>query len=647
MSLPGVEAITRIVETIETGVEVMACENVVLHKDSPHETDHAPLKLVCLQPGRRVTVKGKRSRRLHCLMVLGLLVGLSACGGGSSFGGPISPGPTPSISSLSPFSVTAGDPGFVLSVNGSNFISGADVIWSNPGNPGFGNGSTSFVSASQVTKPISATDIAIPGTVQVTVLNGAAQSNALTFVIKPGPPGGAQTVSMGANDVVPNGNSHDPVLSFNGRFVAFSSEATNLISPNAKFPQGYMRDTCIGAGSCAPATVLVSAVTGGTAATPAEGNALGGAIPSIGSQGFSPPSGAGLPPAGRFIGFLSAATNLVTPNTIFQQAYVRDTCFGPISDPACSPTTVLASATQSGGEPNGAASGVTFAPNTCNAAFVSAGTNVISGVTTPNQIYLTSCSGSGPPDGIFMTSALVSAGNSGAPGDQGAQQPAISSDGRWVAFASTSTNLTSTPNGGAQQIYLRDTCLLVSAGCTPSTTFISLDGSGNPFTGSSQLPAITDDGRFVVFTTQVPALGGGVTINVSIRDTCNSSNGLVANCTPSTTTVSQAAGGGSGNGPSTSSPHAVSGDGRFVAFSSSATNLVTPATAGNQVFVRDTCKSSTGSVSGCTPTTVLVSVNGTGPTGGSNAAISDDGHFVAYETTRAGVLQILLAATGF
>jgi WD40-like Beta Propeller Repeat len=594
----------------------------------------------------------KVSRCLLCFVVLGILVGLAGCngGGGSTGGQQPSQGPAPIITSISPTNVTAGGPALAVTVNGSNFDSTASVNWRNSGNPGFGDGLTSFVSASKLTFQVAASDLAIPGTVQVDVINGdAGLSNTVTFAINPGPAGSAQVISPGANGATPNGGSHDPVLSFNGRFVAFSSEATNLISPNATFPQGYMRDTCIGAGSCTPATLLVSAITGGTPASPLEGNALGGAIPSIGSQFFSPPLPGGLPPAGRFIGFLSAATNVVTPNTTFQQAYVRDTCFGPISLTTCIPSTTLASGTESGGEPNGAASGFAFASNVCIAAFVSAGTNLISGVTLPNQIYLTSCPGNGPSDGLgtFMTSALVSADNSGAPGDQGAQQPSISSDGRWVAFASMSTNLTSTPNGGMQQIYVRDTCTFASAGCVPSTTFVSFDGSGSPFTGDSLLPAISDDGRFVVFTTQVPASGGGVTINVSIRDTCNSSNGPVTNCTPSTTTVSTAVGGGSGNGPSVSSPHAISGDGRFVAFSSSATNLVSPATAGNQVFVRDTCQSSSGSVSGCTPTTVLVSVNKTGPTGGFNAAISDDGHSVAYETSLPGVSQILRAATGF
>ena len=99
------------------------------------------VKMLCVFEVKKEIRVIVRSRRLHCLTVLGLLVGLSACGGGggSSFGGPIPTGPTPSISSLSPSSVTAGDPGFTLTVNGSNFISGADVLWSNPDNPGFGH----------------------------------------------------------------------------------------------------------------------------------------------------------------------------------------------------------------------------------------------------------------------------------------------------------------------------------------------------------------------------------------------------------------------------------------------------------------------------------------------------------------------------
>jgi hypothetical protein len=586
-----------------------------------------------------------------CFMVLGV----SACNGGRSSLSQ-NPSPTissaPAISSISPANTTAGGAGFTLTVNGINFISGANVGWTNPGDPGFVGGPATFVSASQVTLQVSAANIAIPGTVQVTVLdpNGTPTSNAVGFAINPGPAGSVRVISTGANGAVPNGASHDPVLNFNGRFVVFASEATNLINPNTKFPQGYARDTCIGTDSCTPLTLLVSSVTGGTAGSPTEGNAQGGAMPTIGAQAFLPPSGSGIPPAGRFIGFLSAATNLVTPNTTLQQAFVRDTCLAAISPPMCTPATVLASVTQGGGEPNGAASGFTFASNTCNSAFVSAATDVVIGVAIPNQIYLTSCS-AGFPSGAFTTStSLVSASSSGVPSDRGGQQPSISSDGRWVAFASTSTNLTSTPNGGVQQIYLRDTCVLASPGCTPSTTLVSLDGSGNPFTGDSQLPAISDDGRFVVFTTHVPVTGGGVASDVYKRDTCDSSNGPVTNCTPSTTTVSVGFGAGqviNSNGPSSSGPHAVSGDGRFIAFSSSSTNLVSQVTTGSQVFVRDTCKSSTGIVNACTPITVLVSVNGSVPTGGSNAAIGDGGHFVAYESTVAGVTQILLAATGF
>jgi hypothetical protein len=546
-------------------------------------------------------------------------------------------------------SATAGGAGFTLTVNGSNFAAGPTVLWNNPENPNSGQGSAAFVSSTQLTKPISSSDIEIPGSVQVTVMvgNGSGPSNPATFVINPGPPGVLQKpISIAADGTAPNKNSHDPVLSFNGRYVAFSSEATNLIVPNAKFPEGYVRDTCLGAQNCKPLTLLVSAETGGSASSPVEGNGMGGATPSMGFQTFSPPSGGTA--AGRFIGFLSTATNLIAGGTIFQQAYFRDDCVPDLSGAGCNPATLLVSLTESGGEPNGPATEFVLSNNNCNAAFASAATDVMSGVTIPNEVYLSTCGIVAPFAFGFTTSALVSADNVGAPANQGAQQPAISADGRFVAFTSTSTNLPGAPGGGlgAQNVFLRDTCTLAAAGCAPSTILVSVDSAGNPIAGNSQHPAISNDGRFVVFNTAEPLLGGGVTNIVSIHDTCNSSSGAVANCSPSTETISVAAGGGAANGSSNSRPHAVSGDGRLVVFDSTATNLVTPATSGNQVFVRDTCRSSSGRVSNCTPQTVLISVNKGNLTGGFNAAISDDGHFAAFEN-QTSISQIMLAATGF
>ncbi|HKW35363.1 MAG TPA: hypothetical protein VJN92_20285 [Candidatus Acidoferrum sp.] len=588
-------------------------------------------------------------RCLLSILLFAFVAGMSGCIGGPTFRTTTTP-PTPTITSVSPTRVTAGGAGFTLTVNGSNFNSGADLVWRNPDNPEFIGGQVTVVNSSQVTLQIPAGAIAVPGSAQVFIFNpNSPNSNTVTFPINPGPPGGAQAISVGANSAPPNGNSHDPVLSFNGRFVAFASEATNLITPSANFSEGYMRDTClsaIGPPTCIPSTLLVSAINGGTAGSPVEGNGQGGATPSFGSQSFSPPS-SGIPPAGRFVGFLSTATNLVTPNTTSQQAYVRDNCFASFIVPSCTPATALASVTQTGGEPNGSASALSFANNTCHVAFVSAGTDLVSGVTIPNEIYLTSCSANGVSGG-FTTTTLVSASSSGVSGDQGAQQPAISSDGRFVAFASTSTNLTSTPKGGVQQIYLRDTCTSAPTGCAPATTIVSVDSSGSALAGSSSLPAISDDGRFIVFSTQVAIPTGGGTSIVSVHDACNSSTGPAAACTPSTTAVSIGAGGAAANGPSSSTPHAVSGDGRFVVFSSSATNLIAGGNPAAQVFVRDTCNSSSGPVAGCTPRTVLVSMGNAGPTGGFDAAISDDGHFVAFvNETLGSVQQVLVAATGF
>ena len=84
----------------------------------------------------------------------------------------------PAITSISPTSAIAGGPGFTLTVNGTNFVSGSTVSFN-------GNArATTFVSATQVTAVILASDIATAGSVNVTVTNrGGGTSNAVRFTV--------------------------------------------------------------------------------------------------------------------------------------------------------------------------------------------------------------------------------------------------------------------------------------------------------------------------------------------------------------------------------------------------------------------------------------------------------------------------------
>ena len=154
-------------------------------------------------------------------------------------------------------------------------------------------------------------------------------STAVNFVIDPGSPGVTQTISVGANGTTANGGSGGPVLSATGRFVAFSWAATNLIIPNTQFEEVYVRDTCLGVSGCTPSTQLVSAVTGESL----EGNGPIYATPSI-----------SISKQGRFVGSMSQATNLITPNAANAQGFMRDTCAD--TQGSCSPTTVLAYASE-------------------------------------------------------------------------------------------------------------------------------------------------------------------------------------------------------------------------------------------------------------------------------------------------------------
>ena len=112
------------------------------------------------------------------------------------------------------------------------------------------------------------------------------------------------------------------------------------------------------------------------------------------------------------------------------------------------------------------------------------------------------------------------------PGNGVSATPAISSDGRFIAFASLSTNLGAA--GGNQQIYIHDRL----TGANGTTSLISKDSSATAGNGNSSTPSISGDGRFVAFMSLASNLVAGVSgqqIYLHDRNTgVNGTNSLIS-----------------------------------------------------------------------------------------------------------------------
>jgi hypothetical protein len=110
----------------------------------------------------------------------------------------------------------------------------------------------------------------------------------------------------------------------------------------------------------------------------------------------------------------------------------------------------------------------------------------------------------GAPSGCAPTTQTVSVGKDGTAGNDASHSPVISSDGRYVAFSSAATNLVSEAPAG-RQVYLRDTCVGAATACKPATSLISTD-PGGALTGTEAiLPSISSSGRYVAFVAVTPS----------------------------------------------------------------------------------------------------------------------------------------------
>lgn len=189
----------------------------------------------------------------------------------------------------------------------------------------------------------------------------------------------------------------------------------------------------------------------------------------------------------------------------------------------------------------------------------------------------------------------------------------FTTNGQWLLFQSDASDLVANDTNNATDLFLRN----LASG---QTTLVS-PKSGGVASGSDSFnnAALSQDGRFLVFESAARGLSANDTnsfFDVYVRDLMTGSNSLVSMSLD---------GLGAGNGNSQNP--AMTPDGRWVVFQSAATNLTAegPLTKIN-IFLRDQQ----------TTTTVLVSVNSSGLSGGNgnsiNPTISDDGRYVAFES---------------
>jgi len=374
--------------------------------------------------------------------------------------------------------------------------------------------------------------------------------------------------------------NYDPCISSDGRYVAFHSWSSNLVTgdTNATYDVFvYDRNT--------DSTERVS-------------------VDNNGVQGDDDSSSPSISSDGRYVAFCSYATNLVTGDTNGSRdvfVYDRDT-----------DTIERVSVDNSGVQGDGHSYDPSISSDGRYVAFGSSATNLVTGDTNGSRdvfVY----------DRDTDTTERVSVDNSGVQGNSHSSRPSISSDGRYVAFYSGATNLVTGDTNALWDVFVYDRD-------TDITERVSVDNSGVQGDDYSGAPSISSDGRYVAFHSYATNLVTGDTnasrdVFVYDRDTDTTERVSVDNSGVQGNSYSCGVQGNSYScHPSTSS------DGRYVAFCSGASNLVTGDTnVSEDVFVYDRD----------TDTVERISVDNSGVQGNSNSccpSISSDGRYVAFHS---------------
>ncbi len=339
-------------------------------------------------------------------------------------------------------------------------------------------------------------------------------------------------VSLSSSEAEGNGVSSQPSISADGRFVAFSSQASSLVPGDTNgVGDIFVHDRQT------RETERVS-----VSSTREEANGLS-RWPAISGDG-------------QFVAFYSEASNLVPGDTNgVGDIFVHDRQTGE---------TERVSVSSAGEEASGFSLRPTISGDGRLVAFDSFASNLVPDDTN------------GVPD-IFVRDRVsgvttrVSVSSAGAQGNGPSFAPSISGDGRYVAFESDASNLVEGATNGRADVFVHDRV-------TGQTERVSVSFTGDEGQGHSRAPAISEDGRLVAFQSFAPNL---------VPDDRNRETDIFLRDrnTAETTRVSVSSTGEEANRPSFAP--STSGDGRYVAFESGASNLVPETSSGTDVFVYD------------------------------------------------------------
>lgn len=340
-------------------------------------------------------------------------------------------------------------------------------------------------------------------------------------------------VSVATGGGQANGESLEPALSANGRYVAFRSAATNLVPGDTNGTiDVFVHDRQTGT------TSRVSVATGG-----GQSN----------NNSFSP----ALSADGRFVTFHSFATNLVPGDTNgVLDVFVHDRQTG-----ATTRVSVATGAIQG----NNTSRAGFLSENGRLVAFESDATNLVPGDTNGVRDLFVH-------DRQTGATIRVSVATGGGQVNGASEDAELSADGRYVTFQSDATNLVAGDTNGVGDVFVHDRQ-------TTTTTRVSVASGGLQGGGESSEGTISGDGRFVAFLS--------FSTNLAADDTNGEGDVFVHDRQTNTTTrMSVTTGGGQGNDFSCNP--AISQDGRIVGFFSDSTNLVPVDTNGiRDIFIHN------------------------------------------------------------